>query len=189
MQENSGFIVACGLLWASVLILICAGESDAGFMLTLLLVPAILIGWVVLLVIALSRLLVRTQLPLSKRAVPLWFATVPALTYFILGIGFSEIKKENTWLTIKQYDFSGSTNFRFMKDGTYSQWRESPLGSSAEGDGRYERQDSILTLHPQLKSGNAQGFKLIIHPYSLFRRNHSSSDITLVSLDTTVQHY
>jgi hypothetical protein len=189
MRENSGFIIACGLIWVSVLILVFVGESDAGFVLTLLLLPAALIGWVVLLVIAVVRLLLRTQLPLPKRAIPLWFAIGPTLVYASVRTGLNKIREENTWLTIKQYDFSGSDNFQFMKDGTYTQWRDSPLGSSAEKSGSYERKDSILTLHPKPKDGKMQELKLAIRPYSGLSGQPSGSHATLITLDTTVRAY
>ncbi|MGI4832293.1 MAG: hypothetical protein ACRYFK_02415 [Janthinobacterium lividum] len=190
MQENKGFIIVCCLLWASVFTILGLGNnSDIGFVLTLFLLPATLIGLIILFVIAVIRLFLRTQLPLAKRAVPLWFSTVPVLAYCIIGFGLQEIRKENTWLTIKQYDFKGAENFQFMKNGTYTQWRESPLGSSAKGNGRYEHQDSILTLHPDLKEGTSQIFKLAIRPYSEFKRQQSSPHLILVTLDTTVRNY
>jgi hypothetical protein len=189
MRENSGFITACGLLWVSVLILVFVDESDASFVLTLLLLPATLIGWVILLVIAVVRFLWRTQLPLPKRAVPLWFAICPVLVYATIRTGLNKIREENTWLTIKSYSFSGSDNFRFMKDGTYTQWHDSPLGSSAEKSGSYERKDSILTLHPEPKAGKAQELKLAIRPYSKFGRQPSGSHATLITLDTTAREY
>lgn len=189
MRENSGFIIACGLLWATVLVAVCIEESDTGSLLVLFLVPVVLLGFVLLFVIAVVRLFMHRQLPLSKRAVALWFATVPVLTYVIIGTILTEIKKENTWLTIKRYDFQGSTNFTFLRNGEYNSWRDSPLGMSAEESGRYERQDSILILHPESKDGKTQTFKLIIHPYSEFKKPHANSAITLTSLDTTVKGY
>ena len=189
MRENSAFIIACCLLWTSILVLVCTNESDAGFMLTLFLVPAILIGWVALLVIAISRLVRRTHLPLPKRAVPLWFATVPLLSYAAIRTGLNEITKENTWLTINQYDFSGSTNYRFMKDGEYASWRDSPLGMSGKESGRYERKDSVLTLRPKSKNGKARVLKLIIRPYSSLKKQRPIPPIRLVSLDTTARSY
>ena len=179
MRENIGFISVCGLLWVGVLVIACVESLDAGFFLTLFFLPAVLIGWVVLLVTAIVRLCLHTQLPLSKRAVPLWFATVPVLLYATVRIGLNRINEANTWLTVQQYDFSGSTNFTFLKNGEYNSWRDSPLGRSTEGRGRYERQDSILVLHPE--SGGA--FKLPIRPYSEFKRQQANPHTNLVTLD------
>lgn len=183
MRENIGFIIACGLLWASVLVVGCVGDSDAGFLLALFLVPVTLIGLIVLFVIAIVRLFLHPQLPLSRRAVPLCFATVPVLLYATVRTGLNRINEADTWLTVQQYDFRGSNNFQFMKDGQYTSWRDSPLGRSAEESGRYERQDSILTLHPEPKTGKPLVFKLAIRPYSEFKRQQSNPHIKLVTLD------
>jgi len=189
MRENKGFILACCLLWASVLAISYFGESDAGFLLALFLVPLTLIGGVVLIAVAVIRLFTRHNLPWQKRLVPVYFSTIPVLAWVVLGTAFAELDKESTWLVVKKYDFTGSENFKFKKDGTYAQWRKSPLGSSSKRAGNYERRDSILTLHPHSENTTGQEVKLVIRPYAEFTKSHASSAITLVALDTTVQHY
>ena len=179
MRENIGFIIACVLVWACALAVWLIGDSDAGFLLSLLLVPVTLIGLVVLFGVAVVSFFLRPQLPLAKRAVPLWFATVPILLFAIVGTIRTEMHDRNTWLTIQQYDFHGSANFTFLKNGEYESWSDSPLGRSAEEGGRYERQDSILVLHPA--SGGT--LKLAIRPYAEFKRQRNTPHIKLVTLE------
>ena len=179
MRENIGFIIACVLVWACALAVWLIGDSDAGFLLSLLLVPVTLIGLVVLFGVAVVSFFLRPQLPLAKRAVPLWFATVPILLFAIVGTIRTEMHDRNTWLTIQQYDFHGSANFTFLKNGEYESWSDSPLGRSAEEGGRYERQDSILVLHPA--AGGT--LKLAIRPYAEFERQRNTPHIKLVTLE------
>lgn len=183
MRENKGFINACCLLWGSLLVMVCIRDSDIGFLLGIVVIPISIISWLVLSGIAAYKVIVNNYLPWKKRVVPLYFSVAPLFALFLIGGIVSELQKENTWLTITNADFHGSNNFQFMKNGEYSSWRDSPLGRSAEESGHYERQDSVLTLHPEPKDGKAQEFQLAIRPYSEFQRQQSSSHITLVTLN------
>lgn len=118
MHENRGFITICCVIWVCALAIVCFGdESTIGFLLTIFLLPTVIIGWVVLLAIAIFRLFSRSPLPWKKRLVPLWFLTVPLLASSIIGMTLGEIDKESTWLVIRMHDFRGSENFKFKKDG------------------------------------------------------------------------
>ena len=189
MRENKGFITACCLLWGSLLIMVCIRDSDIGFLLGIVVLPISIISWLVLSGIAAYKVLMNNYLPWEKRVIPLYFSVAPLFALFLIGGIMSELQEENTWLIITNADFRGSNNFRFMKNGEYSSWRDSPLGRSAEESGHYERQDSVLTLHSATKYGKSQEFELVIRPYSEFERQQSSSHITLVSLDTIARSY
>jgi hypothetical protein len=187
MRENKGFITACCLLWTCVLAIGCFGETGIGFLLVLFLLPVTIISWAVLLIIAVGKFFLRGYLPWEKRLVPFYFLIVPIFVWFVTGTAAREIDKESTWLVIKMYNFTGSENFKFKKDGSYSQWRDSPLGSSSKATGRYERRDSILTLYPQVETRTGQAIRVAIRPYSEFKKAHASSSIFLALLDTTTQ--
>ena len=188
MQENKNFIVVCCLFWTFFLV-IALLANDINILFGIILVPVLILGWFALFLVAIFRLFSQSYLPWEKRLVPLSFSIIPVFVLLLIGEIKKELREEATWLTITNADFHGSNNFQFMKNGEYSSWRDSPLGRSAEESGHYERQDSILILHPDPKDGKVHEFKLAIRPYSEFKRQQSSQHIILVTLDTSVRDY
>ncbi len=137
MRENKEFIINCCLFWTILFSVSYITDSDNDFFLLLLVVPISIISWLILSGVAVYRFLVRSYLPWETRLIPLYFSVAPVIALFMIGAVTSAIREDSTWLVITNADFRGSNNFRFMKDGEYSSWRDSPLGRSAEESGRY----------------------------------------------------
>ncbi|RZK16296.1 MAG: hypothetical protein EOO56_20255 [Hymenobacter sp.] len=142
-----------------------------------------LVSWLGLLVLGAYRIIKRHYLPWQRRLMPLWLVLIPLAT--ATGYGFaSALASARTWLLVESYDFTGSDNMLFKKDGEYQYWRGSPLGRSAVVRGHYERRDSLLLLKPTTDASVHPIAKIAIRPYLPFQRRENPL-VRLVALDST----
>jgi hypothetical protein len=182
MKENKGFSIVCFLLAASFFITLYADKDDDS-VLPLLFIPVAFISWLLLFGIAIFRIIKRTYLPWKNRIVPLYLLFLPFGFIILSGICISLVVHRQDWLLVERYDFTGSDNMLFGKDGEYQYWRGSPLGRSAVVRGRYERRDSLLIIQPNSDVTMQTVAKIAFRPYLPFQQRKNSI-VRLVALDS-----
>lgn len=181
MQENKGFFIACCLIsLAWVYAAYDAEYIDSLF--AMLLAIGSLISWFGLLLLALYRIIKRSQLAWAKRLAPLWLAFIPLAASASYGL-VNRLLTAPSWLVAESYDFTGSDTLLFAKDGEYRYWRGSPLGRSAVIRGRYERRDSLLIMQPNPNVEMPAIARIAIRPYSPFLRRENPV-VRLIALDS-----
>ncbi|MGI4874011.1 MAG: hypothetical protein ACRYFX_22860 [Janthinobacterium lividum] len=183
MKENKGFAIACGLLVSSLLFVAYNAEHSNSFF-GLILCLASISCWLGLFLLAIYRVLKRSFLPWEKRLAPVYLVCMPFVVLLAWSSCEELINSGQEWLSVESYDFTGSDNLLFRKDGEYKYWRNSPLGSSAKVYGRYERRDSLLILQLDSEKALPPIARLVIRPYAQFGTQREKSSTRLFVLDS-----
>jgi hypothetical protein len=165
MREHRGFLLLCLLFGLGL----CAatyqeqvGGSALGDFLWVLLLS---LAGLVLFVVALARVLKRTDLLWPQRLVPLAGWVVPLLVSYALGSYFSRLDRVPNYLVLSNREGVGYAGFDFKLDGRYKYTTGSPLGLFY-GYGRYVQRDSLLHLYPEPGHEVPVDTLLVIRPYS-----------------------
>jgi hypothetical protein len=180
MRENQGFFVACCLLGLAWVYVSYDADHENSLLATLLGVGSIS-TWLGLLVLAAYRIIKRDYLPWQKRLAPFWLLFTPfAIT---ASYGYTNrLFSSPTWLLVERYDFTGSDNMLFKKNGEYQYWEHGPMGRSAIVRGRYTRHDSLLLMQPNTAASMPKIARIAIRPYTSFQRLLPTT--RLVALDS-----
>jgi len=141
------------------------------------------IGGLTLLLVALIRVLKRTNLSWPRRLMPLAGWVTPLLVSYLLSSYLTRLDRVPNWLAISNHEAVGYAGFDFKPDGRYKYTTGSPLGLFY-GYGRYVRRNSLLHLQPEPSQEVPFDTLLVIRPYSIGAAPAFDSLAHIVSLKT-----